>query len=272
MKIQKFMLTGFVITILALVIFASAYDGGKAKSFALAKDLYGDLPTPTLYPTSLPGISARVLQKIASTEIQTVSANGIEMSAANFRLENNEVKVDICFQTPNNNDWISDASLQIGNEKVPAYGGTTFEKMETLEDGQKRITTYLGNPPKLNWSMSPSDGQPDYRCDTLAFRLGDAAFPAQVVLQIRSIVSTPNEGEGCAEYRDMVQSILNARSDGIKVDCSQNDFEFGARTRFTIVEKPVSMSQEQAEQLVSKIFYESFTINGPWIFTQTLNR
>jgi hypothetical protein len=227
---------------------------------------------PAADPSPTPGVATLALQKYAHSEIQTVSTNGIEMSAANFRLENNEIKVDICFQQPNNYDWVSDASIQIRNETIRPYGGSTFERTETLEDGQKRITTYLGNPPQLEWSTMPSDGQPDYRCDTLAFRLGSNPPPKHFTLQVAAIITTPNEGEGCAEYREMVQSLLNARSAEIKVDCSQNDFEFGARTRFIIVDKPASMSQEQAEQFVSNVFLESFTIKGPWIFEGTISQ
>lgn len=270
MKTRKLVVTGFVVTILILAIFINANEGGKIESAASAKDLFRNLPTPTLYPTSLPGISVRALQKYALSEILTVSAGGIEMSAANFRLENNEFKVDLCFQSPNKYDWIHDAFIQIGDEKITPYGGTTFERTETLGNGQKRITTYLGDPPQLEWNIVSSDGLPDYRCDTLAFRLDATPITARVTLQVIKIMTTPNEGEGCAEYRDMVQSILNDRSAGIKVDCSQNNFEFGARTRFLIIEKPSTMSQDEAEQIISDILQEFFTINGPWIFVGTI--
>jgi hypothetical protein len=40
----------------------------------------------------------------------------------------------------------------------------------------------------------------------------------------------------------------------------------------TIAEKPVAMSQEEAEQLVRSARREAFMLNGPWIFTGTISQ
>ncbi len=272
MKTRKYLITGFAVVIMAAAVFASANEGAKSESAASARELYRTLPTPTPYPTSLPGFTSQVMEKYARSEVITQTVNGVEMSAANFRLENNALKVEVCFQTPNNNDWFSNASIQIGNEEIPADEMTIFEIAETLGNGQKQIITNQGDPPQLDWRTVPSNGQPDYRCDTLGFRLSSMPLPSDVTLIIKSIVSTPREGDGCAEHREVVQSLLDAKAARIRIDCAQNDFEFGARTRYVIVEKPSSISQDEAMQLISNILRELFTINGPWVFAGTIEQ
>lgn len=232
-----------------------------------AGQLPNNLATPTPYTTSIPGVSAQILEKFTDTEIMTQQVNGVEMSVANFRSVKNDFYVDVCFQMPDDNDWIyQEVKIQFGNVEIPPYESTRFESISTLPNGQRILTTFLGDPPQLVSENIEAKDLPDYRCDTLGFHIGAEMIEADVTLYIGSIGSTPREGEGCAATRDKVQSILDANDTEIQIDCVQQ--ESGSTTFIT--SKPGAISQEDAEALVSKAFREVFTIKGPWIFTGSI--
>lgn len=233
-----------------------------------AGQLPNNLATPTPYATSIPGISAQVLEKFADTEVTTQMVNGVEMSAANFRSKKNDFYVDVCFQMPDDNDWIyQEVKIQFGNVEIPPYEFTRFESISTLSNGQRVLTTFLGDPPQLVSENIEVKDFPDYRCDTLGFHISAEMIETDVTLYIGSIGSTPREGEGCTATRDKVQSILDANDTEIQIDCVQQ--ESGSTTFIT--SKPSAISQEDAEALVSKAFREVFTITGPWIFTASID-
>lgn len=61
----------------------------------------GKITTPTPFPTAISRVSALAIQKYAQgSKIVTRQKFGFDISAANFRYENEEIKVDVCFQLP----------------------------------------------------------------------------------------------------------------------------------------------------------------------------
>ncbi len=227
----------------------------------------GKITTPTPLPTAIPGVSALAIQKYAqSGKIMTQQKFGIDISAANFRYENEEIKVDVCFQLPSAADWrVWDATLQTKRGNLLLSTIAPRELTETLPDGKRRVTTY-GNG--VAWNDVPHDGQPDYLCETLAFFSPASEINlreidlTQVSLVIQSIGALPREGQECAFYLETVQSRLDTKGIGIKLDCVSQ--EGGAQV--VIAQKPANMSQTDAEALVSKESVESFIVQGPWIF------
>ena len=222
-------------------------------------------------PTPTPGVSATAMQKFAHTEILTVSTNGLEMSAANFRMEENVLKVDVCYQKPNNENWlVFNTAIQVGETKVSADGASGLEETSSMEDGRRQIYTFANRADGLSGQIQyvKHDGLPDYRCDTLDFRVDSSLDLSYFELVIKTLMLDRHDGEECTRYRDMVQSILDAKGLGIRMDCVMQ--EYGSFQ--TISEKPDSMSQEEAEQLVSDAVREAFMINGPWVFTVTLEQ
>lgn len=207
-----------------------------------------------------PYISAMALQKYAHSEIQTQVRQGIELSVANFRIED-ELLVDACFPLPDKSDWrIWRAVARVEEETLLLSTIRPLEYGQTLANGKKRITTF---PPGsyIQFEEVEADEVSDYVCETLGFRKPSTDVDlSNVTLVIESIGALPREGEVCSIYFNKVQAILESRKSGIKLDCAQD--EWGERIR--IIEKPVTMSQEEAEQIVSSD--EFFTITGPWIF------
>ena len=110
-----------------------------------------------------------------------------------------------------------------------------------------------------------SDGLPNYRCDTLSFRINSELQVSNVKLAIKYINAFPRDGEGCYEYREVVQRILDSKTSGIKISCekSENQFTF---SRFVVLKKPATMSEEEAKKQIYSAFRESYTIMGPWTF------
>jgi hypothetical protein len=267
MKTKIFFLILLLSTTFLLIFFALSNASRNNSSPAFAEELPKNLPTPTPYATSMPRVSAQVLEKYARSEILTQIVSGVEMSATNFRLEKNNFYVDVCFQTPDDNDWIyQGVKIQIGDVDIPPYEFTRFESVSTFPNGQRVLTTFLGDPPQLVSENIVSNELPDYRCDTLGFHVGAKMFERKVSLYINSIGSTPREGAGCMTTRDKVQSVLDANGTDIKIDCVLQ--ESGSTT--SIASKPDTLSQEDAKLLVAEAFHEIFTIEGPWIFTGSI--
>lgn len=257
--------------ILLLASCMSDYDGRNAVPIISSESSYIQLPTATPYPTSTPGVSERAIQKYARSEVLTSSAHGIEISATNFRVDENMIKMDVCYQYPDNKDWtVYNSVLQIQNNSIPLLGSMGIELTETLNPSQKKLTVFPtpnSGTYKPFWQNIASDGSPDYRCDTLSFLLSlNLSFPSHFKLVIKELYAIPNEGEGCYEYREAVQHILDVKDSGIKIDCEKSDYKFSAGSRSIVVKKPDSMEQEEAKREVWHAYQEYHTFIGPWVF------
>ena len=257
--------TILLVFITMLVLLNASHTGSNAQASVLYKE---KSKTPTPLPTAISGVSATAIQKYANGKVLTQQKFGVDMSSANFRYENNEIKVDVCFQLPNKADWrIWDATLQSGTTNLLLSTIEPLELTETLANGKRQVTTY----PKgsdIAWQEIPHNGQPDYLCETLSFfspaletNLAEIDV-TQVNLIIQSIGALPREGEECPFYLDIVQSRLDAKGVGIKLDCISQD----GGSKVIVTQKPANMSQSDAERVISSASDESFIIKGPWIF------
>lgn len=262
-KILKFFLGALI---LSLVVFASVF---KAKN-ALAEDANTATPQSEVesYPTTEPQeitVSEQILQQYVETEIFTAFNNGISFSISNFRIEDNKFKVDSCFQTPTQDEWqyfgahifFEDGSV------VHMNGGTTFSKVLTLQNGQVIFTTFLGDPPQLLSKEIEPNTIADYRCDTLIFNLGEITPTLRFEMKIDAIMLIPNESEGCLQFSEQVREVLKQKEVNIEFECKQGDFS----SQFVITKKPDSLSQEEAQSIVSSAYREIRTVQGPWVFS-----
>ncbi|GAB4505610.1 MAG: hypothetical protein Fur0043_26070 [Anaerolineales bacterium] len=112
----------------------------------------------------------------------------------------------------------------------------------------------------------PADTLPEYRCETVRFRLEKEVDLSNFTLEILTIHMSLPEGTGCETFFDNVQSILDAEGTGIRLDCVKQDYgEF-----MSIAEKPETMSEEEAQRLINNARYKLTTIDGPWIFTGSI--
>jgi hypothetical protein len=254
--------------VLSIVVVFVALSTPHNSSGAKASGLYKEKSaTPTPLPTVVSGVSALAIQKYSQgSQVITQQKNGFDISIANFRYENEEIKAEVCFQLPNNADWrIWDATMQFGGTDLLLSTIAPREMTETLANGKRQVTTYSQG---VSWQEIPHDGQPDYLCETLAFFSPTAGTDltkldlTQAKLIIQSIGALPREGEECSFYLDIVQSRLDAKGIGIKLDCVSQD----GGAQVVIARKPANMSRNDAEMLVSRESVESFIVQGPWIF------
>lgn len=257
-----------IIALVATIVFfllSAPHTNSNVGASALYKEKSN---TPTPLPTEISGVSASAIQKYAQGKILTQRRFGIDISSANFRYENSEIKADVCFQLPSKADWrVWDATLQSGATNLLLSTIEPLELTETLENGKRQVTTYPKGS-NITWQEIAHNGQPDYLCETLSFfspipetNLAEIDL-TQVNLIIQSIGALPREGEECPFYLDIVQSRLDAKGVGIKLDCVSQD----GGSRIMITQKPANMSQSDAETIISSASDESYIIKGPWIF------
>lgn len=256
-----------LVTLLAVAYFIP-YRTSSSTS-AKASSLYREkIATPTPLPAPVTDISVEAIQKYAKGEIQHQNRLGLDVSVANFRYENNEIKADVCFQLPSSSDWrVWDATLKGGSTNFLLSTIAPLELTETLPNGKQRITTY---PPGQNitWQEIPHNGKPNYLCQTLSF-FSDAPEAnlagvdlTKLSLSIQSVGALPREGEECSFYLETVQSRLDAKGSGIKLDCvTENN-----GSRVFIVQKPDALSQSDAESQVQIASQQIMFIQGPWVF------
>jgi len=192
-------------------------------------------PTLTAIPQSTPWQSSRNTDIPSFTVELTKVANDLLVWAEDIRREGDLVKVLVCYELPDHSDWMIDHAFLDYKE-----GDTSLESTELIEL----------DPPS-------SDGKKGRRCDEVTFPIPEKVDLSHVSLTVEQLRATPNEGEYCYVYNNEVQPTLDARQTGIKLEC--NDVDHGYE--LSVLEKPDSLSQEEAERLV----YDFFTISGPWV-------
>lgn len=258
-KRNKTLLALLVMVIFSLIVFVPAYS---REGFPNAKPTRLQEHTPTISPTSLPSVSRVAIQKYADAQIQSSTINGVEISASNFRVEGAYLKINTCFESPNNKEWlIGEAIIQIGDEEFLLRGAKALEISQTHDDGHGEVHIVSDSSTsveKMDFSV------PNYRCDSLRFVVPETLeFPVNVSLTIKSIQALPREETGCFEYHGAVQKILDQNKSNVKVDCNQ----INGKSEFVITKNSSSMTDEEARNIVYAAYLESFTINGPWVFT-----
>lgn len=214
-------------------------------------------------PITEPGITVQAIQKYAQSTVQTQTNLDIEVSVANFRVEGNEVLVDACYQLPDDLDWTVDKATIVTTNSVtlPLSAGSGLEFTQTLDDSRKRITTF-GETSITSEETDESAEVPNHRCDTLYFGpIVKNADLSSFKLTIHSLIAIPREGQECQTFLNQVQPALDAKNTGVQIDCTQD--EGGAR--IYVVQKPDSMSQEEAEAVVSANTMPN-TVQGEWLF------
>lgn len=175
-------------------------------------------------------------------EVQKQNVNGIEVTASNFRLEENLVKVDVCFQVPDKSEWsdwsIFATTLDYGSGKVSDF-------WEGVIEGRSM-------PDSATWQQ----------CDWIGFQVPADVSLSSLTLTIEIIGALPVEGHQCEEWRAMLNKEEDAASLGIEAECKQVD----GGAQFTIINKPAAMSEDELNLIISK----SRMVMGPWIFTSDL--
>ncbi len=229
-------------------------------------ELNDETITPTVNMIDTPvgsGITVQAINKYAQTNVATRSAAGIEVSVANFRIASNEILVDACYQLPDELDWTIDRATIITNDSsiINFSGGTGIEFTRTLSGSTRQLTTFEDNK-ILVTEFTADPNLPNYRCDTLSFGpIGDKSKISHLVLTIHSLIDIPGEGSQCQTFMNRMQPVLVANNGEFQINCAQ---EIGG-AKVSIVQKPDSMSLEEAEGLVAE-YLKPEIYEGEWSF------
>lgn len=164
--------------------------------------------------------------------------NNIEVTVSNLRQVGSELKADVCFDMPDDSDWMLwyISTVDFGGAKGIGFGGDRISYEEATET------------------------QSGYRCDTVHFGVPNGAGFSKITMTLY-IAAPPREGHECDFYQNQAQTKLKADGYDIQISCSYSD----SGAVVTIDKKPDGMSQEEAEQLV--FGPEAKALSIPWVFT-----
>ena len=195
---------------------------------------------------AVPSATPFIAESYPTAAADSISPNqvisGIDVRVERAWQEGKQVYADVCYTLPDASDWtIWNASLKYADVVLREYGATLLSSQEPTGDGQTGL-----------------------RCDTLEFYVPPDANLSTVTVSIEAIASFPRQEDYCTIYMPKIQQAFNERGVAITLACNDVD---GVAT-MQIVNKPETMSQEEAEQLVYSD--EFFTITGPWEFTFNL--
>ncbi len=163
-------------------------------------------------------------------------ANGITVTAGNFRVERLQFMADVCFERPTlSANWLvgSQTSVEYSGKSAPVRG--------------------------MNLLNTEMDFDTPHRCDLLLFPIGTDS-----VHEFRLVIPYLQMEIPFADC-DTAQAKLDAADTGIVISCYSRQHPDGGRSEgYSIDFKPASLSDEEASQLASEAFME--TAPGPWIF------
>lgn len=222
-----------------------------------------ELPPPSVQVTKTDNLTQNEVHNALPPE--TVSnvqvVNGIEVATSNPRLDGDRLTVDVCFTIPDDNpDWIiSKISLTTGKTTIADWSATPIELWFPAINGQQQVITHDAKGNASIRIETVTGNQPGRRCDAFTFQVPAGATVSGAILSVNAITSQPAEGQYCARLTK-VQEQLKTRNINFSFKCTEQD----GVTNVTLVGKPASMNQAEAEQLIYSD--EWFSKLGPWTF------
>ena len=187
------------------------------------------------------------------SDVQIQEVSGISLLAANFRVLQNQLMIDTCFDKPDGGDWIiRHASLRLGDKDIE-YSGSILMEFPITGTSEK-----------------------EQRCDTIYFEgLSPETDFSNALFIVDWILAFPREGEMCSpEYLAKFQKALDQANKEITVECYREALENGGIAGIRVASKPDSMSQEEAESIIynHNFFLSVNGIRGPWLFPISLEQ
>ena len=173
--------------------------------------------------------------------MQSKTINDITLYVGQLYVEDEKLRVQLCFDLPSTADWMI-YGIHF-NGIGPAGLGSDLDYFEQAGTLQEKGLC----------------------CNTLIFPetlpIGD------VTLEIDQMEAPPREGEFC-NNAEALQKDLDAEERGIRFTC----IEAYGMTTIEINEKPQEMSEEEAQNVISTLLYQMNTpiIEGPWVFDLAL--
>jgi hypothetical protein len=167
----------------------------------------------------------------------TLKLNGIEVEFSGYKVDDRFLTIDICFDPPSDGVWFAgDTALKIENQKL-------------LDGGVSRL---------------PENIRPGgYECQTLHYYLNDSVIPlGKAELSIGRLDTSTNDDDiwDC----NTAQKNLYEDKTGIVVTC---DPTIVGHPGFKILEKPATMSNDEASRLAEDAFSYTDAVRLNWRFS-----
>ncbi len=178
----------------------------------------------------------------SSSDVTKQQVNGIEIEIVGKQVMDNFLLADICFQLPDDKDWLlgnrpEDIVLTIGDNTISHSGWSAID-LKTNDNGSK------------------------IRCDQVKFPLSGQEDLSSFVITVNHLITSMPESPDC----DKAQAKLDKKNTGIKIKCSRTDSSFS----YQITQKPENISDYEVQRSI--VIALSETIDGPWVFTDSLNK
>ena len=167
----------------------------------------------------------------------TLKIGDIDIEFSGYKLDDQMLTISICFRPPTDQDWfLGDISLKVENQEI-------------ADDGVSR---------------SPTTGRVDgFECETIYYYLTNSKTPiGKAELSIGRLEAFIDyEEQSC----DNTQKNLDKENSGIVITCDPSIV--GYDTGFVVLEKPKSMSDEEAvlEAIIASRYLDSISLN--WRFS-----
>jgi hypothetical protein len=185
--------------------------------------------------------SINVGQGNSNLPSEKITNNEVAMFIQDAHQESEYFQVDVCYSLPDDRDWL-----------LTSRPDDVLLKM----DGQSYTLREEG---VLDVKFT-SSGKPTERCQYLLFPV-TVKDGSTLSLSVKKIyVSEPDQVD-CT----ILQKQLDDADSGIKVECP-TELGLGG---FTVVENPVAMTRESAQDEASNLLTDAHT--GPWDFEFTFN-
>lgn len=181
--------------------------------------------------------NADVLRRIGP-QTQSLTVNGIELTASDFHVEQGRLYVNIC---------------------MPAAGKEHRTLgMATLTLGARTFDTYYAHENRVTEAS---------RCEALEYAIGSP--PAEITsvsLSINGVyLIPPLEGQECATFEERARGSGRLAELGIRVSCKA---ESGQSPRLVVEKGNSVLDQATAEWIAASVYYGS--VEGPWVFSGRL--
>lgn len=215
--------------------------------------------------------------EVPNASFQSVTTNGVTVYAGNYRLMAGELLADVCFDMPDESDWMIWQEAPVADEQgysIDYMSGIVIEIRypPKLVDGKMKHQIVDTINPGVTYRDAKPDKKIGQRCDTLGYPVPERFDTSSFTLTVKSIARNPSESDTCnpdTEYLKKLQAALDKKNSGIKIKNIHTPGEGGgASCGRVITEKPEGMTDAQAQALVSSqdMFLDIFGIRGPWVF------
>jgi hypothetical protein len=167
----------------------------------------------------------------------TLNMNGINIEFSGYKVDKRFLTIDICFDPPSDELWyVGKTSVKIKHQQLLGFGV----------------------------SRLPENVRPDgYECQTLLFSSNDPVIPSgKAELSIGRLVSSTNDNDiwDC----NTAQKNLDQDKTGIVVTC---DPAIVGHPGFKILEKPWTMTNDEATRLAEDAFSYTDAVQLNWRFS-----